>query len=325
MTSEQYRQRSDFLGTQVITRNSGKRLGVVSQLWVDVDRREVVAIGIRESILSGVLSNVQQTMYLDSIRQVGDVILVDDDTALDDEFNEDVYSKLISSEVITETGELLGKVRGFRFNVTTGVVDTLIIASLGVPQIPDQVLSTYELSMDEVVSSGPDRLIVFEGAEEKLRQLTVGLLERLGIGKPPWERDDAEDYIMPTSVSNQLGTGVRTTAPPQQARRTAPAQETWDDDNWSETPINRPIPESMRQRQPEPVYYDEPEQNWGDRPEEKVAYVEPEPRKREMKVEYDDVVEDAWADDENPQPYRGPQINIPERKKVVEYEEETDY
>lgn len=325
MTSEQYRQRADFLGTQVITRNSGKRLGVVSQLWVDVDRREVVAIGIRESILSGVLSNVQQTMYLESIRQVGDVILVDDDTALDDEFNEEVYSKLINSEVITETGELLGKVRGFRFNVATGEVDTLVIASLGLPQIPDQVLSTYELSMDEVVSSGPDRLIVFEGAEEKLRQLTVGLLERLGIGKPPWERDADEDYIMPTSVSNQLGTGVRTTTT-QPARRTAPAQETWDDDNWSETPVNRPIPESMRQRQPEPVYYDEPEQNWSDRPEEKVAYAEPEPpRAREMKVDYDDVVEDAWADDENPQPYRGPQINIPERKKVVEYEEETDY
>ncbi|NJN85107.1 MAG: PRC-barrel domain containing protein, partial [Leptolyngbyaceae cyanobacterium SL_7_1] len=122
MTSEQYRQRSDFLGTQVITRDDGKRLGVVSQLWVDVDRREVVALGIRENIFSGVVSGVQQSMLLSNIRQVGDVVLVDDDSALEDDIATETYSKLVNSEVITETGELLGKVRSFRFNVRTGRV-----------------------------------------------------------------------------------------------------------------------------------------------------------------------------------------------------------
>jgi sporulation protein YlmC with PRC-barrel domain len=33
---DQFRQRSDFLGTQVVTRTTGKSLGFVSQLWVDV-------------------------------------------------------------------------------------------------------------------------------------------------------------------------------------------------------------------------------------------------------------------------------------------------
>jgi hypothetical protein len=65
---------------------------------------------------------------------------------------------------------------------------------LGLPQIPDQFLSTYELSIDEVVSTGPSRLIVFEGAEERVNQLTVGVLERLGIGKAPWERDAEEEF-----------------------------------------------------------------------------------------------------------------------------------
>jgi sporulation protein YlmC with PRC-barrel domain len=328
MTSEQFRQRSDFLGTQVITRDSGKRLGVVSQLWVDVDRREVVALGIRENIFSGVLSSTQQMMLLTSIRQVGDVILVDDDMVLEDELNAEGYSKLVSSEVITETGELLGKVRGFRFDVKSGRVDSLIIASLGIPQIPDQIISTYELSMDEVVSSGPDRLIVFEGAEEKLSQLTVGVLERLGIGKPPWEQEGEEEYIMPTAVSNQLGTGLRT--PTNETARTAvpSARETWDEDNWHE-PQHRHQIEPLRQREPEPVHYEE--DNWSDREEEyeEVDYVEPEPRqeRRQMQyaAEYEDVTDDAWADDENPKPYRPPQVNIPERKKVVEYEEETDY
>lgn len=324
MTSEQYRQRADFLGTQIITRNTGKKLGIVSQLWVDVDRREVVALGVRENVLSGVVGNTQQTMLLREIRQVGDVILVEDDMVLDEDVNTEAYSSLINSEVITETGDLLGKVRGFRFNVKTGQVDSLIIASLGIPQIPDQVISTYELSMEEVVSSGPDRLIVFEGAEEKLSQLTVGVLERLGIGKPPWEREMDEEYIMPTSVSNQLGTGLPVAPAEQPIRRAMLARETWDEDTWSEP---QPARQQLRQQQA-PLYAEE--DNWGKAEEEyeEVPYGEPQPyqeRRQEYAVEYEEGVEDAWADDSNPQPYRAPELNIPERKKVVEYEEETDY
>lgn len=43
MTSEQIWQRTELLGTQVITRDTGKRLGLVNELLVDVNRREVVA------------------------------------------------------------------------------------------------------------------------------------------------------------------------------------------------------------------------------------------------------------------------------------------
>lgn len=340
MTSEQIRQRSDLLGTQIITRNGGKRLGVVSQLWVDIDRREVVALGLRENMLSGVMSNNQQMMMLSSIYEIGDVILVDDEAALEADLNVEPYSSLIGCEVITETGELLGKVRGFKFSSTTGKVVSLIIASIGLPLIPDQVVSTYELSIEEVVSSGPDRLIVFEGSEEKLQQLTVGLLERLGIGRPPWERDEDDDYyVMPTVTSNQLGTGVK--IEPETLR--PPVRENWDDDNWEEA--RRPAREPLRQRQPEPVYYDdEPEyndqnndqedENWSDEddydyedvpevPFEEVVeapyaeYTAPDPQPL---VIDDEVKNDPWEDDENPTP-----LNLPERKRVVEYEEEPGY
>jgi sporulation protein YlmC with PRC-barrel domain len=330
MTSEQIRQRSDLLGTQVITRSTGKRLGVVGQLWVDIDRREVFALGIRENMLSGVLSNNQQMMLLSSIYQIGDVILVDDGSVLEDDFDVEAYSSLINCEVITETGELLGKVRGFKFNANNGKVVSLVIASIGLPLIPDQIVSTYELSIEEVVSSGPDRLIVFEGSEEKLAQLTVGLLERLGIGKPPWDRDEDEEYyVTPTSTSNQLGTGVKTA--PQPMRTVAPARENWDDDNWEED--RRPMREPLRQRQPEPVYDDEPEEeNWNDNEdeyedaayeevadEEEVSYVEY--RQPEYQpVEVAEVMGDAWEDDDNPEP-----LNLPERKRVIEYEEEPGY
>ena len=178
--SEQVQQRTDFVGTQVITRNTGKKLGVVNQLWVDIDQREVVVLGLRGTLVTG----EQRHMFLSSIRQVGDVILVDDENVFEDvdTYN---FSTLINNEVITETGELLGKVRGFRFNTSTGEVSSLVISSLGIPLIPAQLVSTYELPVEEIASSGPDRLIVFEGAEERLNQLTVGVMGTVGPGGCP--------------------------------------------------------------------------------------------------------------------------------------------
>ncbi|NQZ61490.1 PRC-barrel domain-containing protein, partial [Crocosphaera sp.] len=191
MTTDKIRLRNEFINTQVITREGGKKLGVVKEILVDIDQREVVALGLRDNMLS--LSGMPQYIYITSIRQIGDVILVDNEDAIET-VDIDLYSPVINSEVITEAGEPLGRVRDFQFDLETGQVSSIIIASLGYPQIPDQVLSTYEISMEEVVSSGPNRLIVFEGAEERLTQLTVGVLERLGIGTAPWEKED-EDYL----------------------------------------------------------------------------------------------------------------------------------
>ncbi|NER85073.1 MAG: photosystem reaction center subunit H [Leptolyngbya sp. SIO1D8] len=319
MTSsyDQFRQRSDFLGTQVITRSTGKRLGVVSQIWVDVDRCEVLALGLREQILPGVMSGTEHTMQLSSIRQVGDVILVDDDDVIEDDLNLAPYSNMINSEVITESGEMLGRLRDFKFDVVTGKLESIVIASFGLPQIPDQVISTYELPVEEIVSSGPDRLIVFEGAEEKLVQVSVGILERLGIGRAPWERDDESEYIMPVSTANQLPSGMQ--APMEPMRDRAPAvEERWTEDDWGEPePISA---EPLSQHQPEVAYREAPLEadNWS-------SQTTPEPMPvSEYEADVKEVTEDVWTDDE-PEPYKAPPVNIPQKKKVTEYEEELDY
>lgn len=327
MTSEQIRQRSDILNTQVITRSNGKRLGVVKELLVDIDRREVVALGLRDNLLA--IAGMPRFMLLSSIRQIGDVILVEDENVIED-IDVDSYSSLINSEVITETGELLGRVRGFKFDLENGKVYSLIIASLGLPQIPDQLVSTYELPIEEIVSSGPNRLIVFEGAQERVTQLSVGVLERLGIGKAPWERDEEDELLMPTTIrpDNQLGTGVRTTRSEPVQRTTPVVQEAWDEDEWEETAP----PAVVRQPEPEPVYYEyEEEDNWSEPPRRKYAeaydeveYTDAEAYEPDYaeEYEYEDVEADAWADDESPKPYKPPRVNIPEKTKTPEYEEE---
>ncbi|MCG9892290.1 MAG: PRC-barrel domain-containing protein [Thermosynechococcaceae cyanobacterium MS004] len=287
--SEQIQQRSDLIGTQVITRNTGKKLGVINQLWVDIDQREVVALGLRSTLVTG----EQRYMYLENIRQIGDVVLVEDESAIE-MVNDLSYSTLISHEVITETGEKLGKVRGFKFDTVNGELKSLVIASLGLPLIPSQLISTYEMPVGEIVSTGAERIIVFEGAEERLEQVTVGVLERLGLGSAPWE-DDEENYIPTrTPTSNQLGSGQKAPAysPPKAA---APMRDEWQEEQKWEPAAQRPPQEVRRAAIPLPS--DEPQK---------------------LEIWEDDLQKDAWDDE----PYEAPPLKLPERQKVTEYERE---
>lgn len=342
MTSEQTIRRSDILNTQVITRDNGKRIGIVSQIWVDIEQREVVALSLKDSLIS--VSGIPRYMYLNSINQIGDVVLVDNEDVIED-IDPESYTNLMNWEVITETGDILGKVRGFKFDGISGKMMTIQFASIGLPQIPDRFLSTYELSIEEIVSTGPNRLIVFEGAEERVQQLTVGLLESLGIGKASWEKDD-DIYSAPKAIrpENQLPSGIPLEAPRQKIRQPEPVvREEWDEDYYEEE-IRQPAPPARKVMEARPyesesVRYeedDDEDDNWSDSTEkdtyDKPKYEAPkyEPPKYEppkstppvAKVyeEYDDDVEsDAWEEAPK-QP-----LNIPkkekEKEKQPEYEE----
>ena len=203
--------RSELMGTQVITTDTGRRLGVVGEVVVDIDRREVIALGLRDNPLTRFLPGLPRWMPLESIKQVGDVILVDSLDSLSDDFSPDRYGKVINCQVITESGQLLGRVLGFSFDIETGELISLVTGAIGVPLLGEGVLSTWEIPVDEIVSSGTDRLIVYEGAEEKLNQLSSGLLEKLGVGGSSWDNREYTKFssnLVP--VENQLLSGVDT-------------------------------------------------------------------------------------------------------------------
>ena len=206
--SERLWLRSELMGTQVITTDTGRRLGVVGEVVVDIDRREVVALGLRDNPLTRFLPGLPKWMPLESIKQVGDVILVDSLDSLSEGFSPERYGKVINCQVITESGQLLGRVLGFSFDIETGDLISLVMGAVGVPLLGEGVLSTWEISVEEIVSSGTDRIIVYEGAEEKLNQLTSGLLEKLGVGGSAWDEREASGYsanLVP--VENQLLSG----------------------------------------------------------------------------------------------------------------------
>jgi len=206
--SERLWLRSELMGTQVITTDTGRRLGVVGEVVVDIDRREVVALGLRDNPLTRFLPGLPKWMPLESIKQVGDVILVDSLDSLSESFSPERYGKVINCQVITESGQLLGRVLGFSFDIETGDLISLVMGAVGVPLLGEGVLSTWEIPVEEIVSSGTDRIIVYEGAEEKLKQLSSGLLEKLGVGGSSWDEREANGYtanLVP--VENQLFSG----------------------------------------------------------------------------------------------------------------------
>nr|WP_269623555.1 PRC-barrel domain-containing protein [Prochlorococcus marinus] len=206
--SERLWLRSELMGTQVITRDTGRRLGVVGEVVVDIDRREVVALGLRDNPLTRFLPGLPKWMLLERIRQVGDVILVDSVDSLSEDFTPERYSKVINCQVITESGEQLGRVLGFSFDIETGELISLVMGAMGVPLLGEGVLSTWEIPVNEIVSSGADRIIVYEGAEEKLKQLSSGLLEKIGVGGSSWDERERERYkVNLVPVENQLTAG----------------------------------------------------------------------------------------------------------------------
>jgi sporulation protein YlmC with PRC-barrel domain len=343
MTSELIRQRSDLIDTQVIAKDTGKRLGIVKEILVDIDSREVVALGLRDGILAAP-GGLVKYMLISSIEKMGDVILVPSDDAIED-IDPEAYTSLIKCEVVTETGDMLGKVRGFKFNCEDGKLTSIIIAAIGLPLIPDRVISTYEFSIDEVVSSGPTRLMVFEGCEERLEQLSVGFLERIGLGKAPWE--DEYSYRPPViRPENQLAPGIPLSPPPPIVRAAPPVPQTvWEDDNWQEVQA-APPPQRL---QAEARYYDDEGENWSDTSQDRSRPIEPS--RAENRV-YQDVAytpitapakpiesenspldddDDMWGDDTQSTSYQPQKLNIPEplpkidlpqTVKQVEYQEE---
>lgn len=182
-----------MLNKLVVTRTSGARLGAATQLWVDTDAWEVVALDVRQNAFVGVVDHV----LLESLRQVGDVILVHDEDAVERRWSSYGYSTVVGKDVVTESGQFIGRVRDFEFDPEDGAIGRLIVDAWGVPTVPEGVISTYAVDVSEIIQCGQERVVVAEDAESRVEQLSVSVLQRLTLTSPPWEEEtyaDADEY-----------------------------------------------------------------------------------------------------------------------------------
>ena len=175
-----------ILNKLVVTRTSGSRLGVATELWVDTDEWEVVALDVRQNAFVGTVDHV----LLESLRQVGDVILVHDEDAVEQRWSAYGYSQVVGKDVVTESGQFIGRVRDFEFDPEDGAIARLIVDAWGVPTVPEGVVSTYAVDVAEVIECGQERILVAEDAESRVEQLSVSVLQRLALTAPPWEEEE---------------------------------------------------------------------------------------------------------------------------------------
>ncbi len=222
--------------------------------------------------------------------------------------------------MVSESGEQLGRVLGFSFDVETGELTTLVMGAVGVPLLGEGILSTWELPVEEIVSSGPDRIIVYEGAEDKLKQLSSGLLEKLGIGGGGLEREERQRYrLNMVPVENQLPAGQASEQEQRrlqasQAERFMPAA----DGELEYVELER----SQRAREPQRRYLDDdelpeerdrrPRDRYEEEPYPRQRYEEereprdryPEPRRRSYREPLDVEAEPLPQSQPQPQPQR---------------------
>ncbi|CAL6440601.1 unnamed protein product [Bathycoccus prasinos] len=201
--------RSQLMGKEVVTRTSGVRLGQCSQMWVDAENWTVEALAIRQNALTGGVDHVK----LSALRQVGDVVLVHDENAVERRWSSYNLSPLIGCDVITEAGAFIGRVRDYEFDPEDGSVKRLIVDAWGISAIPDDVISTYAVDVREVIDAGRERILVEDGCEQRVEQLSASLLQRLELAGTPWEEEEAflqDPYY--NNESSRRGVGRRTTS-----------------------------------------------------------------------------------------------------------------
>ncbi|XP_044981620.1 uncharacterized protein LOC123448710 isoform X4 [Hordeum vulgare subsp. vulgare] len=156
-TGRQMARRSGLLAKQVISVSSARSLGFVSQLWVDASSGTiyhhdampyrvichheftttrpnwvVALVEVRPSLLSG---DADKFLFED-IYQVGDVVLVEDESVVENEFKLVGLHGLVGYNVVTSRRRNVGKVRGFTFNINSGVVESLELDSFGLTIVP---------------------------------------------------------------------------------------------------------------------------------------------------------------------------------------------
>lgn len=158
--------RALLMDKEVITRTTGRRLGYIQELYVDPGRLEVVSLYLRPSS-NPIAAIAEDHVMLSSLRQVGDVVLVHDESALLDPPADETYGfyRVVGCEVETEDGTVLGRVRDYVFNPDTGAISSIKYDALGIPSIPQSLLSCSSLSWQDVVAVGLSKVIVTRGAE----------------------------------------------------------------------------------------------------------------------------------------------------------------
>uniref|UniRef100_A0A1D1Y818 Fanconi-associated nuclease 1 n=1 Tax=Anthurium amnicola TaxID=1678845 RepID=A0A1D1Y818_9ARAE len=150
-------RRSSLLAKQVISVQSARSLGFISELWVDATSWIVVMVEVKPNLLSGEI----EKLLLEDVHQVGDVVLVQDESVMENELKMIGLNTLVGCNVVTSRRRNIGKV------------------------------STYCLMVDDVIEIVSDTVVVHEDAASRLQRLTKGFWDTRTV-ESSW--DDIDEF-----------------------------------------------------------------------------------------------------------------------------------
>ena len=101
----------------------------------------VVALDVRpgNSPLDAIGGAVDHVL-MSSLRQVGDVVLVHDESAVERRWSARPQHSVAGCDVVTERGVYIGRVRDYEFDPEDGLVQRLVVDALGLPVVPEGVV-----------------------------------------------------------------------------------------------------------------------------------------------------------------------------------------
>ncbi|KAG2489450.1 hypothetical protein HYH03_012086 [Edaphochlamys debaryana] len=148
-----YLNLSQVSDKQVITRNKGTILGTIGEALIDPQRLEVVVFELESK--RDVRSQLTGAVPLAALKEIGDVVLVQDDSmVLQDSRYYSNYGliKLLGMDVKTRSGRVLGKVRDVAFSPDTGAVARIEFDDFGLRFLPPNFFDTFSVSAEVVES-----------------------------------------------------------------------------------------------------------------------------------------------------------------------------
>jgi uncharacterized protein YrrD len=161
--SDETRRACDLLGLPVYAAQEGKRLGEIRSLLVRREDSTVAAVGIEGP------DGLRRLRY-SRLRTVGpDAVMVDEEAVLEETLPEEELAGLdegvVDRPVLSESGQKLGVVTGFRVDPTDGRIlsyrvrpDAGLLAELSALITGDRL----EVPVAQVLSAGPEAVIVHE-------------------------------------------------------------------------------------------------------------------------------------------------------------------
>ncbi|KAG6640329.1 uncharacterized protein LOC122279830 isoform X2 [Carya illinoinensis] len=195
-------RRSNMVAKQVISIRSALSLGFVSELWVDITSWVVLFVQVRPNLLSG----ESETFLFEDISQVGDVILVKDESVMENEFKMIGLETLVGYKVVTPGRRNIGKVRGYSLNINSGAIESLELDSFGISIIPSSLVSTYALFVEDVLEVMTDAVVVHEAAASRIQRLTKGFLGTQNVGT---SIDDLGEYPFERPPRSEESQGIK--------------------------------------------------------------------------------------------------------------------